>query len=88
MWDQLDIYLHYANMNNDIDEYIGDEKKPCWMEPIHLAFLTDQGFELTKFIFSEITPTSLSELNLSYAAQIANYNTFTWGLKYNRFIVK
>ena len=88
MWDQLDIYLHYANMTEEIDEYIGDEKKPCWMEPIHLAFLTDQGFELTKFIFSEITPTSLSELNLSYSAQAAAYNTFSIGLHYNVFDVK
>ena len=87
MWDQLDIYLHYVNMNNEIDEYI-DDKKPCWMEPIHLAFLTDQGFELTKFIFSEITPTSLSELNLSYAAQAAAYNTFSLGVHYNVFDIK
>ena len=88
MLDQIDIYLHYANVNKEIDEYIGGEKKSCWMEPIHLAFLTDQGFELTKFIFSEITLTSLSELNLSYSAQAAAYNTFTLGLHYNKFDLK
>ena len=88
MWDQIDIYLHYANMDSEIDEYIGDDTKVCWMEPVHLAFLTDQGFELTKFTFSEITPTSLSELNLSYSAQAASYNTFSIGLHYNIFDVK
>lgn len=88
MWDQIDMYLHYANMSNDITEYIGGEKKACWMEPLQLSFLTDQGFELTKFVFSEITPTSLSELNLSYAAQAAAYNTFSVGLHFNVFDIK
>lgn len=80
LWDQLDIYLHYVNG--------GHNKKPCWMEPLQLAFISDAGFQLSEFIFREITPVSLSELNLSYAAQIASYNTFTFGLRYNIFDVK
>lgn len=80
MWDQIDTYLHYVHHHTD--------KKNCWMEPIFLSFLSDAGFELVKFIFREITPTSLSDLNLSYAAQIASYNTFTLGLNYNLFSVK
>ena len=80
MWDQLDVYLHYVNDYHD--------KKPCWMEPIQLSFLSDAGFELVQFTFREITPTSLSEINLSYAAQIAAYNTFTLGLHYNVFAIK
>lgn len=80
MWDQIDIYLHYVNKAAD--------KKPCWMEPIQLAFLSDAGFQLTEFVFREITPSSLTELNLSYAAQIAAYSTFNFSLKYNWFDVK
>lgn len=80
IWDQVDLYLHYTN---EVTKH-----KPFWMEPINLAFLSDTGFLLTEFIFQEITPTSLSDLSLSYAAQVASYNTFTWGLKYNRFIIK
>ena len=80
MWNQLDVYLHYVNDYHD--------KKPCWMEPIQLSFLSDAGFELVQFTFREITPTSLSEINLSYAAQIAAYNTFTLGLHYNVFAIK
>jgi hypothetical protein len=85
MWDQLDTYLHYAGP--DLDD-ANNLKKPCWLEPITLAFLTDSGFQLTQYIFNEITPTSLSDLQLSYAAQVAQYNTFTLGLAYNRFDVK
>lgn len=85
MWDQLDTYLHYAGPDL---ENANKLKKPCWLEPISLAFLTDSGFQLTQYIFNEITPTSLSDLQLSYAAQVAQYNTFTFGLTYNRFEIK
>lgn len=81
-WDQIDTYLHYAGPNL---QNAGKIKKPCWMEPIHLMFLSDAGFSLRGYTFYEITPRSLSELNLSYAAQAASYNNFTVGLTYNRF---
>lgn len=77
MWDQIDLYLHYSNEVTD--------HKPCWLEPITMSFLSDNGYETLKFIFQEITPTNLGELSLSYAATLAQYNTFTLSLKYNRF---
>lgn len=77
IWDQVDLYLHYREAGKDL--------KPCWMEPIQLVFLSDAGFGLTQFGFEEITPTNLGELNLSYAATVASYNTFQWTLRYNRF---
>lgn len=77
MWDQIDMYLHYAN---DVTDH-----QPCWMNPISLSFLSDNGYEMIKFLFQEITPTNLGELSLSYAATLAQYNTFTLSLKYNRF---
>lgn len=82
LWDQLDLYLHYYDEHTK--EYL-DYKKPCWLEPIHLAFLSDAGIQLTKFVFREITPTGMGDLNLSYAATAAAYNTFTFTCKYNRF---
>ena len=76
-WHQIDLFLHYV----DNFKY----KKPCWMEPVKLAFLSDAGFQLLEFTFWEITPTNTSELNLSYAATVASYNTFSINLRYNRF---
>ena len=55
------------------------------MEPVKLGFLTDSGMQLVEFTFREITPTNTSELNLSYAATVAQYNTFTINLRYNYF---
>jgi hypothetical protein len=76
-WDQIDTYLHYVNNHKD--------KKNCWMEPVKLGFLTDSGMQLIEFTFRDITPTNTSELNLSYAATVAQYNTFTINLRYNYF---
>ena len=77
IWDQMDRYLHYVNE--------GKQLEPVWMEPVHLIFLNDAGFGMTQFCFRDIVPTSLGELNLSYAAQAASYNTFNWSLRFNRF---
>lgn len=79
IWDQIDTFLHYSNNYT--------EHKPCWMEPVKLGFLTDSGFQLVEFTFNEITPTNTSELNLSYAATVASYNTFQLNLRYNWFDV-
>lgn len=84
-WDQIDLYLHYTN--KDFFKEPGKAKKPCWMEPVHLAFLSDAGYKLTEFTFKELTPLSLSDLQLSYAATAAQYNTFNVLIKYNRFDV-
>jgi len=32
-----------------------------------------------------LTPTSLSDFDLSYAAKPGSFNTFTWGFRYNYF---
>lgn len=77
LWHQIDLFMHYAANSN--------EKKPCWMEPVKMGFLTDAGFQLMEFTFFEITPTNTSELNMSYAATIASYNTFSLNLRYNYF---
>jgi hypothetical protein len=80
VWDQIDTFLHYASAVRD--------KKPCWMEPVKLGFLTDAGFQMLEFTFYEITPTNTSELNMSYAATVASYNTFSLNLRYNYFEIQ
>ena len=82
--DQIWWYLRYADT---VAGEPAEVKKPVWMEPFHLRFLSDAGFGMTGFVFQEITPKSLTELQLSYAAQAATYNTFTLTLSYNRFMV-
>ena len=80
IWDQFDCYLHYSSQYR--------EHKECWMEPIRIGFLTDAGLQLMAFTFKEITPRSIGELSLSYAATVAQYNTFSWGLHFNRYEIE
>lgn len=71
LWDQIDLYLKYNRIN------------PCWWDPINLTFLNDAGFEIRTMQFQQITPISLSNLNLSYKSQASSYNTLKLSLRYN-----
>lgn len=79
-----DSYLSYWIIRDQIDNYLkyGSIKKIFW-NPLYLTFLSAAGYEINTFEFSQITPTNLSELDLSYKAEIAQYNTFTLSLHYN-----
>ena len=70
---QYDLYLKYYNVQ---DLYWG---------PIKMALLDDAGFESIIYSFNQITPTNISEISLSYAARVSQYNTFTMSFAYNYF---
>ena len=80
-----DSYLSYWIIRDQIELYLkyGESKKNIYWNPLYLTFLSSAGYEINTFEFSQITPISLSELDLSYKAEIAQYNTFTLGVHYN-----
>lgn len=82
IWSQVDLYLHYSN------DGLGRDRKPIYMEPVSLSFLTDAGLEMLNFQFEQIIPTNVSEVQLSYSATVASYNTFSLTLRYNYFTIK
>lgn len=86
MKDQFELYLKYATDDLNVQNR-GAVKKKCWMEPIHMKFLSDVGYSLIDYVFEEITLTSLSNVELSYAATVAQYNTFQLGFTYNKYNV-
>ena len=79
-----DSYLSYWIIRDQIDAYLryGAIKNIFW-SPLYLTFLSSAGYEINTFEFSQITPISLSELELSYKAEIAQYNTFSLNVHYN-----
>lgn len=79
VWHQTDAYLHYSN------DGLGRNRQNIYMEPVKIGFLTDAGIQLIDIEFIQIIPTNLSALNLSYAATVAQYNTFSWSLRFNYF---
>ena len=79
-------YISYFLIRQQMEEFLQmvDVHELYW-PPITVSLLDDGGFETISYKYYEITPTSLSELNLSYAARVGTYNTFSIGLNYNYF---
>lgn len=71
---QMDLYLKY-----------GANQKALYFPPINITILDEGGFENITYTYYQLTPTSLSDFDLSYAAKPGSFNTFTWGFTYNYF---
>ena len=80
-----DSYLSYWIIRDQIEEYLkyGNKKRKIYWNPLYLTFLSSAGYEINTFEFSQVTPISLSELDLSYKSEITQYNTFSLGVHYN-----
>jgi ribonucleoside-triphosphate reductase len=71
---QMELYLKY-----------GANQKELYFPPINVTILDEGGFENITYTYYQLTPTNLSDFDLSYAAKPGSFNTFTWGFKYNYF---
>lgn len=47
--------------------------------------MDEGGFENVTYTYYQLTPESLSDFNMSYAAQFGQFNTFTWSFNFNYF---
>ena len=56
---------------------------PLYMPDIRISLINDGGFETFTYVYRELTPTNISQLDLSYAARLGQFNTFTWQFSYN-----
>lgn len=56
-----------------------------YFPPISITILDDGGFEIITYTYNELTPTNISDFDLSYAARPGTFNTFTWEFAYNYF---
>jgi len=75
LFEQIEMFREYA------------PTVPFW-PPMYVSFLDHQGFELIAFTFEKIVPTNLSQLDISYAKTVAEFTTFSLGIKYNRYKIK
>jgi hypothetical protein len=58
---------------------------PIYFPPISVSLLDDGGFETITYTYNQLTPTGLSDFDLSYSARPGTFNTFTWQFAYNDF---
>lgn len=60
---------------------------PLYMGPVSISLLNDGGFETVSYVYRQLTPTSISDLNLQYSASLGNFNTFSMTFAYNYYDV-
>lgn len=60
---------------------------PLYLPNITVSLLDDGGFETVSYCYQQLTPTSIGDLSMSYAARLGQFNTFTWSFSYNYYDV-
>lgn len=79
-------YTSYFIMRQQFDLYFQILKtKPLYWSPICVDLLDDFGHAIITYEQEQITPETMSNLSLSYAAKLGSYNTFDVTMKYNYF---
>lgn len=80
-------YISYFIIREQIDLYYSFSRdfENLYWDPITIDLLDDSGHAIITYQELQITPTSLSELSLSYAARMGSYQTFTVNAKFNFF---
>lgn len=73
--DQIRYFLEYSEKF---------AKHKVFLPNFNITFLNDAGFAIVNYKYKYIIPKGLGNFTLSYAAQLAQYNTITWDLTYNR----
>lgn len=80
--------LSYFIARSQYDEYLKlGRMMPLYMPDIKISLINDGGFEMFTYVYRQLTPTSISQLDLSYAARLGTFNTFTWTFSYNFYDV-
>lgn len=81
-------YTSYFIWRQQLDLYYQIIKtKPLYMNPINVDLLDDSGHAIITYEQEQVTPISISDLQLSYAAKLGSYSTFTVEFKYNFFSI-
>ena len=78
-------FLSYWILFDQIEAFLAYEQTVPFWPPMYVSFLDHKGFELVVFSYEKIVPTNLSQFEISYAQSAAQFNTFTMGIRYNRY---
>jgi hypothetical protein len=79
-------YVSYFIMRQQIEEFLSmADVKNLYMAPLTISLLDDFGFETMAYQYNQLTMTNISNISLSYAARLGQFNTFTVQYHYNYF---
>jgi len=81
-------FISYWILFDQIEEYLLYKEDDVFWPNMFVSFLDLNGIELVVFEFEQLMPTSMSQIDLSYAQTAADFNTFSLSMRYNRFNIK
>jgi len=81
-------YINYWILYDTFRAFYDLDNKEEYLSDITLSFLDQTGFEFIAVEFHQILITSLSELELNYSSNTAEFKTFNANFKYNYIKVK
>ena len=68
--------------------YYADQTKQRYTSDLNLRILDAEGLGLASIVFEKPIMNSISELSLSMADSVAEFNTFDVNFYYNKFNIK
>ena len=81
-------YISYFVARHQFQLYLRlGQLTPLYLPNITVSLLDDGGFETVSYCYQQLTPTSIGDLSMSYAARMGQFNTFTWSFVYNYYDV-
>lgn len=87
-WVMFDLFQEfYASAVNTPREKLNPEKG-AFLPDVTLTFLDQTGFEFIAVELNQILMTSISELELNYSSNTAEFRTFNANFKYNYITIK
>ena len=87
-WVMFDLFQEfYSSAVNTPKDKLNKNKSP-FLPDITLTFLDQTGFEFVAVELNQILLTSLSEVELNYSSNTAEFKTFNANFKYNYIAIK
>jgi len=87
-WVMFDLFQEfYASVLNTPKDKL-DTKKGRFLSDVTLSFLDQTGFEFIAVELQQILITSMSEVELNYSSNTAEFKTFNMNFKYNFINIK
>lgn len=77
-------YINYWVMFDMFKAFYDLDNKEAFLPDVTISFLDQTGFEFIAVELTQILMTSISELELNYSSNTAEFKNFTINFKYNR----
>ena len=81
-------YINYWVMFDMFRAFYDLDNKEAFLPDVTLSFLDQTGFEFIAVEFHQVLMTNISELELNYSSNTAEFKTFNMNFKYNYIKIK